>query len=514
MQGLPNPISGIFNRLEYLSVDPMSYTLDELTQRALTVGILTPAQLQEIWAKAGTDQMEPQEFLQAAVRAGLLTNYQVDRLTAGDTTGYFFGDYKALYIVGAGTFARVFRSVHRSTGEVAAAKVLRARFSDNETFIKHFLHEAKLGTQLKHPNIVPIHAASSEGYLHYMIMDFVEGQTLREFVKIRKVVDPVTTTQIIRDIASGLEYALRRGLQHRDLKLSNVMLSSTGEARIVDFGLASIAEKANLNVPFLKNQQSVDYVALERSSGKKDDHRSDLYFLGCMYYHMLCGESPFIETKDKQKRLDRSRFYNVRPLQQVNPEVPRAVAAIVEKAMQVEPDARYQSPTAFLYDLRRVAEKLEGARSEDSGGSDIFSIGNATSQNLGDTTAIRRSVMIVDSNEQMQNMMRAALKKAGFRVLVVSTPERALERLGDEPGLAQCVVFNATSLGLRAIKGFSETGVRRNMKEIPSILLLDENQGTLADGVATQPHRPILQMPLTIRQLREKIIELTGPVEA
>ncbi|MDR3110820.1 MAG: protein kinase, partial [Planctomycetaceae bacterium] len=201
----------------------MSIPQDDVTELALSTGIITHENIQEIWKRAGTDQLDSNEFLQAAVRYGFLTNYQVDRLVSGDTHGYFFGDYKALYIVGAGTFARVFRAVHRSTGAVSAVKVLRARFSDNETFIKHFLHEAKLGSQLKHPNIVPIYDASSEGYLHYMTMDFVEGQTLREFTKIRKTVDPPTATKIVSGVASGLEYALRRGLQHRDLKLSNVM---------------------------------------------------------------------------------------------------------------------------------------------------------------------------------------------------------------------------------------------------------------------------------------------------
>ncbi|HBT77538.1 MAG TPA: serine/threonine protein kinase, partial [Planctomycetaceae bacterium] len=336
------------------------YTLEELTQRALTVGVLTQAQIQQIRAHFGAAHVEPEGFLQAAVRLGLLTGYQVERLSSEDSFGFLYGPYKALYIVGAGTFARVFRAVHRDTGEIVAVKVLRARFSDNKAFIEHFLHEAKLGTQLKHPNIVPIYSASSEGYLHFMTMEFVEGQTLREFLKIRKKVDARTATVVVRDIAAGLEYALRRGLQHRDLKLSNVMLAASRQAKLVDFGLASIAEKADVNVPFLKNQQSVDYVALERCRGaKRDDPRSDLYFLGCMYYHMLSGESPFLETKDRTKRLDRNRFFNVKPLRQVESDIPQVVAQIVAKAMQPEADARYQSPTMMLFDLNKALERLE-----------------------------------------------------------------------------------------------------------------------------------------------------------
>lgn len=492
----------------------MAYTLDELTQRALTFGILTPQQLQEVWSSFGSDQIDNELFLQTVVRRGFLTNYQVDRLTSDESNGFFFGDYKALYIVGAGTFARVFRTVHRDNAAVAAVKVLRARFSDNKVFIEHFLNEAKLGTQLKHPNIVPIHAASSDGYLHYMVMDFVEGQTLREFIKIRKKIDPKTASLIVRDIASGLEYALRKGLQHRDLKLSNVMLSSNGEAKLVDFGLASIAERADVSVPFLKNQQSVDYIALERGSGaKRNDQRSDLYFLGCIYYHLLSGVSPFPETKDRSKRLDRGRFFNVKPLHHIDSSIPFEVVRIVSKSMEVDPEARYSSPTAMLMDLNKICEKLQA---EENNGTAAAPDGTAAhgssltlgAQDGGSTAEMKRSIMIVDANPEMRQVLREAFKKVGFRVMIIDRPEESLEKLAETEEIVQCLIFNATSLGLRAIKWFNEAGNRRLTKDIPAILLLDESQGNLVVGAHTCDWRPILQMPVSIKQLRETVLAL------
>lgn len=481
-------------------------SFEELKERAVSVGVLTQAQIHEICARFGSIHLDSDDFLKAAVRKGMLTNYQVERLTSDEPYGFYYGPYKILYIVGAGTFARVFRGEHRDDASMAAVKVLRARFSDNKTVVDHFLNEAKLGTQLQHPNIVPIYSASSEGYLHFMTMEFVEGQTLREFVKVRKKVDPKTATLITRDVASGLEYAIRKGLQHRDLKLSNVMLSSSGQAKIVDFGLASIAERgASIDVPFLKNQQSVDYVALERAPGaKKDDPRSDLYFLGCMYYQMLGGESPFLETKDRTKRLDRNRFYNVKPLYQIDSSIPQIVAQIVAKAMQPDADSRYQSPTMMIYDLNKALEKLDAG----SAAAPSSAAGAGATRTGGSTSEFKRGILVVDSNETMQNVLREAFKKSGFRVLVFASPERAIERLADDDGIVQCLLFNATSLGLRAVRAFNEAGSRLGMKDLPAVLLLDENQSGLIDEAHAGRLRIILQMPITIRQLREKIAAL------
>jgi serine/threonine protein kinase len=285
-----------------------AFSFDGMIQRILTVGVMSQQQVSELLAQIRIKNPTAEHLLEASLRRGWITNYQIERLNSGEDRGFFFGPYKALYVAGAGTFARVFRCVHMETDNVAAVKVLRARFSDNAVFINHFMREAKLVSELKHPNIVPVYNAESLGPLHYMAMEFVEGQTLREFVKIRKKVDPKTVIQIGIDACSGLEYALHvKKLPHRDLKLSNVILSSSGHAKLVDFGLASIAQgTAAQDIPFLRNQQSIDYIALEKASGTpRMDERSDLYFLGCILYHLISGESPFIETKDRNKRMDR-----------------------------------------------------------------------------------------------------------------------------------------------------------------------------------------------------------------
>ncbi len=495
----------------------MSTPLDEMIQRTLSVGVLTQEQVNDILITVGTQSIDVDLFLNTALRRGLLTNYQVERLHSGESFGFLFGDYKALYMVGAGTFARVFRAEHRYTNQVAAIKVLRARFSDNQAFINHFMNEAKIVSELKHPNIVPVFSSASKGYLHWMAMEFVEGQTLREFLKIRKKVEPRTVLQIAVDICSGLEYAIRKKVPHRDLKLSNVLLASTGQAKIADFGLASIAQSgAGSDIPFLKNQQSVDYIALEKAAGgNKMDDRSDLFFLGCMIYQLLSGQSPFEETKDRSKRLDRNRFFNVKPLSQVASGVPHSISFLVNKAMTVNPDQRYQSASEMLIELRGALQRLEAGRADETAATLRFDGLQALQEDKKDRARKIETptVMVVDSNPKMQKGLINLMVKSNYQAIGADGPDQAAEAIAEDDLAAQCVVFNGQSLGMRAVRGFNDFAQRRSTKEIPALLILDQGQSDWAAEIKSLPHRKILVMPVTVRQLRDAVVELLKPFQ-
>ena len=234
-------------------------------------------------------------FQQHLLRRELLTAYQLERLLRGDRTGYFYGHYKVLYQVGSGTFARVHRAVHRETGKVVAVKVLRGRFSDDATKRDQFNKEAEVGQALRHPNIVAIYEVATERNSPYMVMEFIEGQTLRDFIRIRKQLAPIDAVRLMVDIVRGLEYAFRRGISHRDLKSSNVLVSAMQTAKLVDFGLAGIDPDMSDDVlAGQENPRTLDYVALERACNvTKDDNRSDIFFAGAIFYHMLAGKRPW-----------------------------------------------------------------------------------------------------------------------------------------------------------------------------------------------------------------------------
>jgi len=486
-----------------------AYSFEGMVQRILAVGVMSPQQIAELRAEIRIKNPTTDILLQNSLRHGWITNYQIERLNSGEDRGFFFGPYKALYVAGAGTFARVFRCVHRETDLVVAVKVLRARFSENIAFVNHFMHEAKLVAELKHPNIVPVYDAGTLGHLHYMAMEFVEGQTLREFLKLRKRVDPKTVVQIGIDACSGLEYALRtKKLSHRDLKLSNIILSSTGHAKLVDFGLASIAqEKTGQNIPFLRNQQSIDYIALEKASGApRMDERSDLYFLGCVLYHLLCGTSPFLETKDRMKRMDRKRFVDIQPIQNVAPETPGILSALVNKALMPNLEQRYQKAGEMLYDLRNAAKHVES----EGGAVAVASLrlGQKTNRHERIQNLKVKTILIVDSNPQTQESLRILMEKLRFKTRCISNPDEVKNIFTENDLAAQCILFNGQSLGMRAVRAFNDFSQYRGLRDVGAILILDTGQSDWADSVIPLPNRITMTMPITVKEFREVLKQM------
>jgi len=479
---------------------------EQVAQRAFDLGLLDEVQFQQVRADVTRD-MGLDALVQLLVRREFLTNYQVERLLKGERTGFFFGDYRVLYLVGTGAFARVYRAAHRQTGQVVALKVLRRRFSADPEQYGQFVREGELGCTLRHPNIVPIYEVFSQGTVHFLVMEFVEGRSLREFIKIRKKLDAIEATRLVIDIASGLSYAFERGLTHRDLKLSNVLVSSRGQAKIVDFGLAAVDSSINEdNLGDLGNARTIDYAALERATGvRKDDPRSDIYFLGCMYYNLLTGKAPLADTKERMQRLNKSRFLEIVPIETEEPSLPHFLGAVVNKMMMLDVNRRYQTPAAALTDLRMTARRLvedpkgdgEGQRERDRLSAMV-------------AAADQQAIMIVESNSRMQDVFREAFKKAGYRVLLTSDPERALLRLQQENRVADCVIFNAQELGEAALTAYNRFVGEQKPPLVPAILLLDVNQRAWKKAAKTSPQHVVLAMPLSMKQLQGVLAKLTS----
>lgn len=486
-----------------------SFTPAQLSQRIVQLGLLEPIEVEQAWSEVGRVDGSCEDLLRVLQRKQLLTNLQVDRILKGEMSGYFYGQYKVLYLIGAGTFARVYRSVHRETGRVAAVKVLRKRHRTEPAQVEQFMREAKVGIQLRHPNIVAIYEVDPDPRNPYMVMEFVEGQTLRELVKIRGKLEPLTAMRLIADVATGLAYASTAGITHRDMKLSNVLVTSQGRAKLVDFGLAALADTSNEQaLADCPNARAIDYAALERGTGvRKDDPRSDLYFLGCMLYHCLAGVSPLTETRDRMARLNVSRFREVKPLAQVAPELPLNLVAFCQKAMEFDPTKRFQTAAQMGQELRALIARIEAGDTETVPRERVP--GEMGPEEEISNEGAGHSIMLVESKLEFQNLIREKLKKRGYRVLVYSDPERALARFAPgEERPAECVIFSAPELGGAALDAFNRLGSDSHTADMPAILLVDRKQQFVIRHAKTSPRRVMIGMPLKVRDLRTTLLRL------
>lgn len=486
----------------------MEITANQFSQRVLELGLVEPVAMDQAWSEMGVGNTSCEELIRVLMRRELLTNLQVVRVLRGERTGFYYGKYKILYLIGAGTFARVYRSVHRDNGRVAAVKVLRLRHRNEPVQVEQFLREARVGMQLRHPNIVAIHEIDSDPRNPFMVMEFVEGQTLRELIQVRNKLDVLTSLRLMGDVVSALAYARTQGVTHRDMKLSNILVTAQGRAKLVDFGLAALADTSNeAAVADCPSARAIDYAALERGTGvRKDDPRSDLYFWGSCLYHILTGQPPLTETRDRLARLNVSRFREVTHITKLEPDLPLMVASIVHKAMEFDPNKRYQEPSEIQNDIRVVVQRLE------KGDSARETLAVSDAEELPPDASIEgagKVVMLVESKIEFQDLIREKLKKRGYRVLVISDPVRALSRFqAEEESPAHCVLFSAPQLGTNALDAFNKFATDPHTASIPAILLVDRKQQFIIRNAKMGPNRLMLAVPLKVRELRAALLRL------
>lgn len=474
---------------------PMTFRdVGQLGRALVGLQLLTQGEWDTTWPAANRPASVAQALADLEAR-GLLTGYQVSRLEKGETDGLVLGRFKLLYRNAAGSFARVFRVCDLQTGRMLGLKLLRHRYVNDPHAVQQFEREAELGKSLKHENIVPIYEVGRDGDQHYFTMEFVEGGNLLDFITIRKRLSPREATKCAMEMAQGLAYAHGRGLMHRDLKLTNVLMSSQGVAKLVDFGLADGPSGRQGE----GTQRTLDYATLEKNTGApRDDLRTDLFFLGVIFYELLTGVPPLPRTRDRAVRGDFERYREIRPIRQAEPSVPRATATIVERLLQLNPVYRYQSAADVLRDLQTAFHELNG---------DVPPAPEAESESAAMRPRLTKTylgtVMCVESRLRQQEMLRDYFGKHGYRVLMMSDPERALTRLNSDPPAA--VLFLAEGVGEPAVRAFALAQAFAAKKPFLSYLVLSEKQRDWATRVTPGPGGRVLFQPITLRDLRQAI---------
>ena len=483
---------------------------EKLAARILEANLMSQKEITQTIMAVGGETALLEDFRRELVTQEKLTNFQITRLVEGQKRGYFYGDWKVLYLIGAGTFARVYRGVHTGTGEIKAIKVLRSRHEDKPEMVDDFIREARTVMSLRHPNIIPIHEVDTYQGRSYMVMDFVEGQNLRDFVKTHGQLKLTVALKIAHDLASGLEYAMMRGISHRDLKLSNVLLASNGQAKLADFGLAAIVTDGNED----STSRSVDYATLEKlTKVKRNDKRSDLFFLGCMLYHMITGEPAMLETRERIQRMSPTRFREIKPITSHNSELPHRVVILVNRLIELQPDKRIQTPGAAASEIKRVIAAVE------KGNAEIYD--EKLAQKHADEYESMvskqeegkdRTVMLIESDTKMQNLLRSKLKELGYRVLIMGNPKTAFGRFhnldpaDDKP--ADILIVCCKGLGKQGVLAFNQLVEGDYSSNLPAILLLADGQDNYKAKANLSEQHICLSAPLKFKQVRKAIAKM------
>ena len=449
-------------------------------------------------------QAPAHDFVRLMERKSLLTPLQSTKILKGDTDGYFLGGYRLLYKIASGSFGRVYRGDDPRTGQIVAVKVLRRRWTEDPKRVESFEREGRIGMTLEHPNIVRLLAVNKDAATgqHFIVMEFVEGDNLKNILNARKKLEVDESLQIMEECADGLAYAWARGLTHRDIKASNILMGTDKVAKLVDFGLAEINTGAALIMTGVKNtdeeqaDRTVDYAGLERTTGvKSGDIRSDIYFLGHVLFELMTGIPLMPLTKDKHARMSRRRFEDVeRTLGQMAQDynIPQAAVKVIAKAVALDPNQRHQTPAAFV-------EAIRSGRAELVGGVELAKQARRASGAL--------TVYVVESNAKLQDAFRDKFKKLGFRVLMSTDADQAIKRYQTQPYHALIIdVGTAGNDGVDAYRRVLKEAEMMNL-DIAGVLILNEDQKAWGASVLNLAGGKVFVRPVTMKQLSDALAE-------
>ena len=267
--------------------------------------------------------------------------------------------YEMVEKIGNGGMATVYKAIDKVLKRNVAVKILRDEFTTDEEFIKRFEVEAQSAARLTHPNIVSIYDVGVEGNLYYIVMELIQGKTLKEIIiEERGPLPWKWSVNVAIQIASALEMAHRNNIIHRDIKPHNIIITEDGIAKVTDFGIAKAVSNSTITA-FGTTIGSVHYFSPEHARGGYTDAKSDLYSLGVVMYEMMTGKVPFDADTPVSVALKHMQEEPEEPIE-VNPNIPTAVNKIIMKAMQKDTTLRYQSATEMLADLRKSLKDPEG----------------------------------------------------------------------------------------------------------------------------------------------------------
>lgn len=267
------------------------------------------------------------------------------------TEGMFVGDrYEIVNKIGTGGMSDVYKAKDHTLGRFVAIKVLKPEFSEDVNFVTKFRTEAQSAAGLEHPNIVNIYDVGSENGMHYIVMEYVEGITLKTYIEKKGQLTFKEAVSIAIQVGRGIEAAHNKGIIHRDIKPQNIIISTEGKVKVTDFGIARAATSNTISSDVMG---SVHYASPEQARNGFVDGKSDIYSLGIVMYEMVTGRVPFDGDTTVAVAIQHLQEEIVPPSAYA-PNLPISMEKIILKCTQKNPDRRYESMTALLADLRKA----------------------------------------------------------------------------------------------------------------------------------------------------------------
>ena len=336
--------------------------------------------------------------------------------------------YELSEVLGRGGMAEVRRGRDLRLGRIVAIKMLRVDHAADSTFQARFRREAQSAASLNHRNIVAVYDTGEDfldGHrIPYIVMEYVEGRTLRELLREQARFTSERTIEVTASILDALEYSHRGGIVHRDIKPGNVMITTGGEVKVMDFGIArSLAETGAALTQTAAVVGTAQYISPEQARGESADARSDLYATGCVMYELLTGRPPFVGESLVSVAVSHVREM-VTPPSALDPSIPRDLDAIVLKALAKDRLDRYQSAYEMRGDLERAAAGLPVAAAADATAATQF-IGGGYADTMYDPAATATYGDVVDEypeeeEPEKKGMSWGALIGAALAILLVA----------------------------------------------------------------------------------------------
>lgn len=259
------------------------------------------------------------------------------------------GRYELIELIGAGGMADIYKARDITEDKTVAVKILKNEFAGSEDFLRRFRNESKAIALLSHPNIVKIFDVGFSDQIQYIVMEYIDGITLTEYIKLQGVLKWKDAVFFTIQILRALQHAHDRGIVHRDIKSQNVMMLPDGTIKVMDFGIARFNRETDKTLSE-KAIGSVHYISPEQARGEMTDEKSDIYSVGVMLYEMLTGQKPFDGETPVAIALQHMQSTPKKP-RDINPAIPEGLEEITLKAMQKEPSQRYQTAGEMINDI-------------------------------------------------------------------------------------------------------------------------------------------------------------------